>query len=75
MGHEVGVSASAPLPEVNEGVLLRQLGSASIYSHIRNKRGPHNCHHLMLGNASILMELPDKLRFASVCYPLPWKYL
>jgi glycosyltransferase involved in cell wall biosynthesis len=31
MGHEVEVIASAPLPEVSEGVILHQLGSSSIY--------------------------------------------
>ena len=31
MGHEVEVIASAPLPEVSEGVVLHQLGSSSIY--------------------------------------------
>jgi glycosyltransferase involved in cell wall biosynthesis len=31
MGHEVDVIASAPLPEVNEGVVLHQLRSSSIY--------------------------------------------
>jgi glycosyltransferase involved in cell wall biosynthesis len=31
MGHEVEVIASAPLPEVSEGVLLHELRSASIY--------------------------------------------
>jgi glycosyltransferase involved in cell wall biosynthesis len=31
MGHEVEVIASAPFPEVSEGVILHQLGSSSIY--------------------------------------------
>ena len=31
MGHEVEVIASAPLPEVSEGVILHQLTSSSIY--------------------------------------------
>jgi glycosyltransferase involved in cell wall biosynthesis len=31
MGHEVEVIASAPLPEVSEGVILHQLRSSSIY--------------------------------------------
>ncbi len=31
MGHEVEVIASAPLPEVSEGVVLHQLSSSSIY--------------------------------------------
>ena len=31
MGHEVEVIASAPLPEVSEGVILHQLKSSSIY--------------------------------------------
>ena len=31
MGHEVEVIASAPLPEVSEGIVLHQLGSSSIY--------------------------------------------
>jgi len=31
MGHEVEVIASAPLPEVSEGVILHQLGSSSTY--------------------------------------------
>src|SRR4030042_5568574 len=31
MGHEVEVSARAPLPEVSEGIVLHQLGSSSIY--------------------------------------------
>ncbi len=31
MGHEVEVIASAPFPEVNEGVILHQLRSSSIY--------------------------------------------
>jgi len=65
MGHEVEAIASAPLPEVSEGVILHQLGSSSIYHHIRNKCNSHNCRHIVLGNASILMGLPSKLRFAS----------
>jgi glycosyltransferase involved in cell wall biosynthesis len=31
MGHDVEVIASAPLPEVSEGVILHQLGSSSIF--------------------------------------------
>jgi glycosyltransferase involved in cell wall biosynthesis len=31
MGHEVEVIASAPLPQVSQGVILRQLASSSIY--------------------------------------------
>ena len=31
MGHEVEVISSAPFPEVNQGVILHQLGSSSMY--------------------------------------------
>jgi glycosyltransferase involved in cell wall biosynthesis len=39
MGHEVEVIASAPLPEVSEGVILHQLRSSSIYHPESSFRG------------------------------------
>lgn len=63
MGHEVEVIASAPLPEVSEGVILHQLRSSSIYhpgsSFRRNLpkvRNPVDLHELCASRLGIFAE-------------------
>jgi len=63
MGHEVEVIASAPLPEVSEGVILHQLRSSSIYhpgsSFMRNLpkvRNPIDLHELCASRLGIFAE-------------------
>lgn len=63
MGHEVEVIASAPLPEVSEGVILHQLRSSSIYhpgnSFSRNLikvRTPVDLHELCASRLGIFAE-------------------
>jgi len=63
MGHEVEVIASPPLPEVNEGVILHQLRSSSIYhpgsSFSRNLpkvRNPVDLHELCASRLGIFAE-------------------
>ncbi len=63
MGHEVEVIASAPFPEVSEGVILHQLKSSSIYhpgsSFRRNLpkvRNPVDLHELCASRLGIFIE-------------------
>jgi len=63
MGHEVEVIASAPLPEVSEGVILHQLRSSSIYhpgssfrKNLRKVRNPVDLHELCASRLGIFAE-------------------
>jgi glycosyltransferase involved in cell wall biosynthesis len=63
MGHEVEVVASAPLPEVNEGVVLHQLRSSSIYhpgssfsKNLLKVRNPVDLHELCTSRLGIFSE-------------------
>ena len=63
MGHEVEVIASAPLPEVSEGVILHQLRSSSIYhpgSYFRRNlpkvRNPVDLYELCASRLGIFAE-------------------
>jgi glycosyltransferase involved in cell wall biosynthesis len=63
MGHEVEVIASAPLPEVSEGVILHQLKSSSIYhpgssfrKNLPKVRNPVDLHELCASRLGIFAE-------------------
>jgi len=63
MGHEVEVIASAPLPEVSEGVILHQLRSSSIYhpgsslrTNLPKVRTPVDLHELCASRLGIFAE-------------------
>jgi glycosyltransferase involved in cell wall biosynthesis len=63
MGHEVEVIASAPLPEVSEGVILHQLRSSSVYhpgssfkKNLPKVRGLVDLHELCASRLGIFAE-------------------
>ncbi len=63
MGHEVEVIASAPFPEVSEGVILHRLKSSSIYhpgssfrSNLPKVRNPVDLHELCASRLGIFAE-------------------
>jgi len=63
MGHEVEVIASAPLPEVSEGVILHQLRSSSIYhpgssfrKNLPDARNPVDLYELCASRLGIFAE-------------------
>jgi glycosyltransferase involved in cell wall biosynthesis len=63
MGHEVEVIASAPFPEVSEGVILHQLRSSSMYhpgssfsGNLTKVRNPVDLHELCATRQGIFVE-------------------
>jgi glycosyltransferase involved in cell wall biosynthesis len=63
MGHEVEVIASAPLPQVSEGVILHQLRSSSIYhpgsyftKNLSNARNPIDLYELSATRLGVFGE-------------------
>ncbi len=67
MGHEVEVIASAPLPEVNEGVILHQLRSSSIYHPVSSFRQN-------LPNVRNLVDLYELCASRGGVFAEPWAF-
>jgi glycosyltransferase involved in cell wall biosynthesis len=67
MGHEVEVIASAPLPEVSEGVVLHQLTSSSIYH-------PGSYFTKNLSNARNLVDLYELSATRLGVFGEPWAF-